>query len=72
MFSSHITFAMVCPAGAAARPSLHHQGQEEQIGLVFTLRTAVHILYYTYSILIVFVYINLFSLFCIFENKFKM
>lgn len=52
--------------GSAISPSLHHQGQKEQIGLDFT--TAVYILYNIYSILLVFVYIYLFSLFCIFEK----
>lgn len=52
--------------GSAVSPSLHHQGQKEQIGLDFS--TAVYILYNIYSILLVFVYIYLFSLFCIFEK----
>lgn len=54
------------PTGSAVSASLHHQGQKEQIGLDFT--TAVYILYNIYSILLVFVYIYLFSLFCIFEK----
>lgn len=65
----HITLVLILissPSGAAASSSLHHQGQKEQIGLVFSWTKAVYILYNTYSILIVFLYICLFSLFCIF------
>lgn len=69
---SRLALNLVCPVGSTVSPSLHHQGQAEQIGPVFTW-APVHILYNTYSILLVFVYIYLFSLFCIFEkNKLKM